>query len=124
MTSMIKGLAGVVIWTENLEGLSKFYRDTLGLVPHSVRPHYVSFKWDNMRLGIGSHSDVVGTSMDPLRIMVNLRVSDIHAEYERLSERGVNFLRAPELEHWDGWVCTFSDPDGNVIQLLQHDEGD
>ena len=119
---MIEGLAGVIIWTDHLEDLSKFYRDTLGLVPHSVQPHFVSFRWGNTRLGVGTHSDVVGTSIDPLRIMVNLRVGDIQAEHKRLIERGVNFIRPPELEHWGGWVCTFSDPDGNVIQLLQHDK--
>ena len=51
--------------------------------------------------------------------MVNLGVDDIHQEYEALRARGVEFMRPPELEHWGGWVCTFSDPDGNTIQLLQ-----
>ena len=51
--------------------------------------------------------------------MVNLGVKDIHAEHERLVSKGVEFTRPPEREHWGGWVATFSDPDGNTIQLLQ-----
>ena len=116
---MIEGVVGVIIWTEDLDRLVAFYRDTLGLTPHSVRPDFVSFKWGDMRLGIGKHSEVKGRSREPLRIMVNLGVDDIHEEYQRLRALGVQFVRPPEQEHWGGWVGTFSDPDGNTIQLMQ-----
>ena len=116
---MIEGVVGVAIWTEDLNALLPFYRDTLGLEPHSVRPDFVSFKWGGVRLGIGSHSEVRGKNAERYRVMVNLGVDDIHSEYEALRARGVEFIRPPELEHWGGWVCTFSDPDGNTLQLLQ-----
>ncbi|GIS67590.1 MAG: hypothetical protein CM1200mP6_06580 [Anaerolineaceae bacterium] len=35
--SMINGLAGLIIWTDNLEVLLDFYRDVLQLVPHSEK---------------------------------------------------------------------------------------
>ena len=41
---MIEGIVGVIVWTESLEPLLTFYRDTLGLTPHSVRADFVSFK--------------------------------------------------------------------------------
>ncbi len=116
---MIEGVVGVVIWTEDLEGMLGFYRDTLGLTPHSVRPRFVSFKWGGVRLGIGAHDRVSGKAKDPFRVMVNLGVADIHRECKRLSAIGVEFMRRPEREHWGGWVATFSDPDGNTIQLMQ-----
>ena len=116
---MIDGLAGVIVWTDDLHRLSAFYRDTLGLSPHSVRPHFVSFKWGSLRLGLGAHDEVSGRSRDPYRIMINLGVKDIHGRYEELRRRGVEFMRPPEREHWGGWVATFRDPDGNVLQLLQ-----
>ena len=116
---MIEGIAGVVIWTENLDRLLDFYRDTLGLTPHSVRPEFVAFSWGEMRLSIGKHSEVRGRTSEPHRIMVNLAVDDIQATYQALTARGVEFLRPPEREHWGGWVGTFADPDGNLLQLLQ-----
>jgi predicted enzyme related to lactoylglutathione lyase len=119
---MIEGVAGVIIWTDNLEGMLAFYRDTLGLRPHSTRPGFVAFKWGEVRLSIGMHSEVAGQTKEPHRIMVNLAVSDIHRAYEALSARGVKFLRPPEKEHWGGWVSTFADPDGNILQLLQQPE--
>ena len=119
--SIIKGLAGLIIWTDNLDVLSNFYRDVLQLVPHSVKPDFISFKWGDTRLNIGTHSDIKGLSKDQLRIMVNLRVKDVRAAYNNLQERGIDFIRLPEQENWGGWICTFSDPDGNIIQLVQDD---
>ena len=120
---MIRGLAGVIIWTDDLDSMVEFYLDTLGLTPHSVRPAFVSFKWGDVRLGIGTHAQVAGRSSDRYRVMVNLDVDDIHAEHERLAGAGVEFIRAPERERWGGWVCTFTDPDGNVLQLLEQPRG-
>ena len=116
---MITDVVGVIIWTDNLERLLRFYQDTLGLEPHSRHGDFVSFQWDKMRLGIGLHSSVTGQSKDPHRIMINLGTKEIHGLTQRLKERGVSFLREPEKEHWGGWVATFEDPDGNIIQLLQ-----
>ena len=119
---MILGLAGVIIWTDNLERLSSFYRETFGLVPHSVRPDFVAFSFGEVRLSLGKHSEVSGPSREPYRIMVNLGVEDIHAVAQRLKERGIGLIREPEREHWGGWVATFQDPDGNILQLLQQPE--
>ena len=116
---MIEGLAGVVIWTQNLDNLVSFYRNTLRLSPHSTRTDFVSFKWGKIRLAIGKHSLIEGKSKEPLRIMINLNVDDIHQAYKMLKSRGVTFIRPPQLEQWGGWVCTFSDPENNTIQLLQ-----
>jgi len=116
---MIEGVGGVVIWTGDLDRLLAFYRDTLGLTPHSVRPDFVAFKWGDVRLSLGSHSEVSGQAGDPYRVMINLGVDDIHEARRRLSGAGVEFIRPPEKEHWGGWVATFADPDGNMLQLLQ-----
>jgi predicted enzyme related to lactoylglutathione lyase len=51
--------------------------------------------------------------------MVNFAVDDIHAAHARLAAAGVTFTREPGQEPWGGWVATFSDPDGNTLQLLQ-----
>jgi predicted enzyme related to lactoylglutathione lyase len=50
--------------------------------------------------------------------MVDFTVDDCQAEYERLSGHGVEFIRAPSKED-DAVIATFSDPDGNVLQLFQ-----
>ena len=116
---MIKGIAGVIIWTANAERLARFYRDILDMEPVSQRDGFMAFQFGDLRLTITNHSEVKGDAKDPLRIMVNLAVDDIHSAYQRLLGKGVEFLREPEKEHWGGYVATFKDPDGNVLQLLQ-----
>ena len=117
----IGGLAGVLIWTEadRFGAMARFYRDVLGLTPRSDKADLVNFDWGGVRLSVGVHGRVRGTSRDPLRLMVNLTVADIRAAHERLSRAGVVFTRAPEREDWGGWVATFADPDSNVLQLMQ-----
>jgi catechol 2,3-dioxygenase-like lactoylglutathione lyase family enzyme len=127
MSDRISGLAGVVIWTtaERYPAMRAFYVDTLGLVPRSDRANFVSFvlslpgSGDDVRLNVSVHREVEGAAGDPLRIMLLLRVDDIQATSTRLRAQGVTFLREPEQEPWGGWIATFTDPDGNVVQLLQ-----
>ena len=119
---MIEGVAGVIIWTDSLERMVPFYRDRLGLEPHSLHPDFVAFSFGDVRLSLGLHSQISGVTREPHRIMVNLSVSDIHSVYRELTARGVEFVRPPEREHWGGWVATFRDPDGNLLQLLQQPE--
>ena len=117
---MVKGIAGVIIWTANVERLAGFYLGVLEMEPVSQRDGFIAFQFGEARLSISAHSQIDnGGAKDPLRIMVNFAVDDIHASYQRLRGKGVEFIREPEKEHWGGYVATFKDPDGNVLQLLQ-----
>ena len=116
---MIDGIAGVILWTDDLDKLKLFYINKLGLKPHSVQEGFIAFDFDGIRLSIGLHSAVKGDSKDPLRVMVNLGTNRIWAIYNKMVEDGVIFLRPPEVQHWGGMVATFEDPDGNVLQLMQ-----
>jgi predicted enzyme related to lactoylglutathione lyase len=120
---MITGVAGVIVWTDDLDRLFMFYRDMLGLTPYSVRPYFIAFRWGDMRLSLGKHRLVSGPARDPYRMMINLEVQDIHQMYTSLTRQGVSFLKPPTQEEWGGWVATFFDPDGNILQLLQQPSG-
>jgi predicted enzyme related to lactoylglutathione lyase len=50
-----------------------------------------------------------------------LTTDDVHAEYERLKARGVEFNEAPEQRPY-GIDSSFRDPSGNSIRLLQPSE--
>jgi predicted enzyme related to lactoylglutathione lyase len=117
----IDGLAGVLIWTEadRFSAMANFYRDKLGLTPRSSKSDFINFDWRGVRLSVGVHDRVRGTSREPLRIMLNLTVPDITAAHQRLTRAGVPFSREPTREEWGGWVATFTDPDGNILQLMQ-----
>jgi predicted enzyme related to lactoylglutathione lyase len=114
-----EGVIGVTVWTDDLERLLGFYRDTLGLRLRSRKGDWANFEWGSLRLNLGLHGGVKGRANDPYRIMITFGVSGIHDEYHRLKGQGVEFIRVPEQEHWGGWVATFLDPDGNILQMMQ-----
>jgi predicted enzyme related to lactoylglutathione lyase len=121
MSDAILGLSGVLVWTEaeRYPAMRAFYVETLGLTPRSDRERFVNFDRGAQRLTVSVHEGVTGAARDPLRLMINLDVDDIHSVAARLSANGVAFTRPPEQEPWGGWVATFADPDGNTLQLLQ-----
>ena len=116
---MVGDLIGVTVWTDDLERLVEFYRDTLGLALRGSHHGWANFAFGEMRLNLGLHDQVHGPSKDPYRVMLSFCVDNIQSEYGRLSEQGVEFIRVPEKEDWGGMVATFLDPDGNVLQLLE-----
>ena len=50
---------------------------------------------------------------------ITFLTDDILAEYERLRERGVKFMKPPKQMEWGEWLCQFHDPDGNEFDLKQ-----
>jgi lactoylglutathione lyase len=119
---MIKGVNSVLIWTEDMNKLAPFYRDTLGLKTTDMGEEFAVFELGGaQQLALGVHSEVKGKSKEPNRVMVNLDVDDIQAEYERLKAKGVQFLRPPSPEPADEGmiIATLQDPDGNTLQLFQ-----
>ena len=120
---MLENLSGIIVWTDNLKDLRNFYEQVFGLIPHSVREDFISYKWitgkTEIRFSIGVHSKVQGRSKDPFRTMINFDVADVSEISSKLKDHGTKFIREPELEHWGGIVATFEDPDGNIIQMLQ-----
>jgi len=120
--SAIGPVNGVLVWTsaERYEALAAFYRDVLALPVRTDRAGHLAFEWPGgMRLTLGVHALVDGPARDPHRMMVNLATADIAAAAAALRARGVRFVREPSPEPWGGWIATFADPDGNLVQLLQ-----
>ena len=48
-------------------------------------------------------------------------VADVDQTWQSLADRGVNFLKEPYDTPWGGRVALFSDPDGNILQLMSID---
>ena len=119
---MITGVIGLTLWTDDLDKMFHFYNDTMRLPLHARHDDFIAFEFGGVRefrFNLGLHGEVRGISRDPYRVMANFGVDDIDHEYQRLLKEGVEFIRPPEQEHWGGWVATFKDPDGNILQMLQ-----
>ena len=116
---MIKGLRTSSIWSEDLNNLLPFYRDTLGLKVSVETPGFVLLgDPGGATVALGTHSEVRGMAKEPQRHIVGLETDDVRAEHARLKSKGVEFLEDPQ----DGGqviFATFKDPEGNYLQLLQ-----
>ncbi len=117
---MLKRLTSATIWSQDLNNLLPFYRDTLGLKVGMQSERFVAFGEDEGGpiLGLGSHSEVKGKASDPYRHMVGFESEDLDADYRRLTAAGVEFIEQPT--EYDGMrIATMKDPEGNLVQLFQ-----
>jgi len=116
---MIKGLRMSSIWSEDLNNLLPFYRNTLGLKVGMETPGFVVLGDPNEpALALGTHSEVHGKTKDPARHIVGFDTDDIQGDCARLKAAGVEFVEEPN-EMGAGWIATFKDPEGNLVQLFQ-----
>lgn len=118
---MLKQFSGATIWSEDLNNLLPFYRDTLGLKVSMQAERFAALGEgeSGTMLGLGSHSEVKGRASDPYRHMVSFVSDDIDADYRRLSSAGVEFIEPP-TDYGEGMhIATLKDPEGNLVQLFQ-----
>lgn len=72
---------------------------------------------------IDAHSETSGPTKEPTRVLINMFVDDIEAEHARLEAQGVAFIRSLGREEWGGVFSTFTDPDGNYLQMAEFKAG-
>ena len=113
-------IAYVNVFVSDLERALEFYEAKLGLeLEHSAPEHgYASLSAGPVRLGLAvagaDQQDLLGRHSG-----VGLAVSDLEAEYTRLSGLGVTFTMPPSKQPWGGFMALAVDPDGNVFYLDQ-----
>jgi methylmalonyl-CoA/ethylmalonyl-CoA epimerase len=110
----------LLIPVEDLARAIAFYRDTLGLrFLFSAPPQMSFFQSGNVRLLVG-----VPEGDQPRRrgATVYFQVADIHAVFDTLAQRGVEFAATPHVVHRTAttelWLTEFRDPDGNHLALM------
>lgn len=116
---MVKRLNNITFPVSNLKETVDFYEKVLGLKKQFECPTYVIFDCGGVELAIepgGRKGKKEGLPY------VFLLVDDVDTEYQQLKEKGVKFKSKPEDVSWGGRVASLTDPDGNVLCLLQWKE--
>ena len=112
-------LNSVMIGTKQAKVLAAFYEKVLGQPAGMVDEEHGFYGWEAgaAYLSILHHSQMVGQTKDPGRIMFNFETPRVKEEYERIKALGGVVIAEPyELE--GGWIATLADPDGNYFQLV------
>jgi catechol 2,3-dioxygenase-like lactoylglutathione lyase family enzyme len=126
-------LGSVPVFVSDQERALEFYRDRLGLEVVLDIPYGPEFRWLALAERKGATEvilfrparSVVGDQQAEVEKRIGVwtgivfLTDDIERDYERLRERGVEFLTRPAAQPWGGWEAQFSDPDGNRYHLAQ-----
>jgi predicted enzyme related to lactoylglutathione lyase len=110
----------VNVTSEDPHGLTKFYKEVVGLPPNPNIGEEAFLVSENASFVIDGHSDIKGPTKEPARVLISFFVDDLKAEQARLKEQGVKFIREEGKEYWGGTISTFLDPDGNYIQIMEY----
>jgi lactoylglutathione lyase len=113
---MLQDLAYTIVYVDDVEKSTAFYRDVLGIpLEYSVNG-WTQFKSNGASLVLHPKTDA--SSAPGGRVRMTFRVLDIDGIYRNLSERGVSFLAPPATASF-GKHATLFDPDGNAIDLIE-----
>jgi catechol 2,3-dioxygenase-like lactoylglutathione lyase family enzyme len=119
---MIKSVWCITFYVSNLEKASRFYEKTLGLEKKYEFASYVGFQCGNLEIGLIPKTEKQKTSVGTSP-SVEFLVDDIDKTYKELKTKGVNFIKELHNETWGGREAAFTDPDGNVLEIVQIDWG-
>jgi catechol 2,3-dioxygenase-like lactoylglutathione lyase family enzyme len=135
---MIK-ISTAQLWVHDQDEALAFYTQKLGFVVHAdvTLPEMGNFRW--LTVGPPGQPDIAivlmaipgppvmdAATADQVRDLmakgfagtIFLTTEDVHADYEQLKSRGVEFVEQPEERPY-GIDSAFRDPSGNNIRLTQ-----
>ena len=117
---MIKTVWCITFYVSNLEKAAKFYEEILGLEKKYEYPNYVGFECGGVEIGLIPKLKE-REKVNPSSPSVEFLVDDVEKFYNELKNKGVKFVKELHEEPWGGRQATFTDPDDNVLEIVQID---
>ncbi|MBI3972946.1 MAG: VOC family protein [Chloroflexi bacterium] len=125
---MITRIRFVPVTASRFDDAVRFYRDTLGIpvlrevVLHGKPPWYeLGTAVDDAQFVVAGKG-ATGAATEPGGVAIVLESDNLHADYEALQAKGVQFDGPPVEEEWRGLFATFRGPDGVRLALWQPPE--
>jgi catechol 2,3-dioxygenase-like lactoylglutathione lyase family enzyme len=115
---MIRTVWGITFYVSDLKRAAKFYEEILGLEKKYEYSSYVGFECGGIEIGLipkpkGKVSTVYALPS------VEFLVDNVDKAYAELKSKGVKFIKELHDEPWGGRQATFTDPDGNTLEITQ-----
>jgi predicted enzyme related to lactoylglutathione lyase len=111
MTST-QGIKTVLHPVADLEKAKATYIALLGMEPTADSPYYVGFEAEGQQIGLVPNSDMTSP-------IAYWHVDDIEGKLAEVTAAGGALKEAPKDVGGGRLVATFTDPDGNVLGLIQ-----
>ncbi len=115
---MIKTVWCITFYVSNLEKAAEFYEETLGLEKKYEYSSYVGFECGGVEIGL-ILKVTEGQKVSPASPSVEFLVDDVEKVYKELKNKGVKLFKELHEETWGGKQATFTDPDGNILEIAQ-----
>jgi predicted enzyme related to lactoylglutathione lyase len=109
------GIKTVLSPVTDLEAAKAVYTALLGVPPQVEAPYYVGFDTEGQHIGLVPGGEQQGMATTT----VYWHVPDIEAKLAEVTAAGATVKDAPREVGGGRLVATFTDPDGNVLGLVQ-----
>ncbi|MEM3788783.1 MAG: VOC family protein [Candidatus Bathyarchaeia archaeon] len=107
----------ITFYVSDLRKATQFYEGALGLEKKYEYSSYVGFECGGVEIGlIPKLKKGERASLSP---SVEFLVDDVEKFYNELKSKGVKFVKELHEEPWGGKQATFTDPDGNILEIVQ-----
>ena len=117
-------LVSIRIITDDLDRLVAFYEHVTGHCAVRYLPVFAEIVLPSFTLAIG-HTETTrlfgeGSALpaENRSVIIEFRVVDVDAEYNRLTATIDDWVRAPTPMPWGNRSILFRDPDGNLVNLF------
>jgi predicted enzyme related to lactoylglutathione lyase len=110
-----EGIKTVLHPVTDLEKAKPVYAALLGIAPQADAPYYVGFELAGQHIGLVPS----GGPQDMTSPVAYWHVADIEAKVAEVTAAGATVKDAPRDVGGGRLVATVTDPDGNVLGLLQ-----
>jgi predicted enzyme related to lactoylglutathione lyase len=114
--SSTQGIKTVLHPVTDLEKAKPVYTALLGMAPQADSPYYVGFEAEGQQIGLVPGG---GGPQDMTSPVAFWHVADIEAKLAEVTAAGANLKEAAHDVGGGRLVATFTDPDGNVLGLIQ-----
>jgi catechol 2,3-dioxygenase-like lactoylglutathione lyase family enzyme len=123
-------LVSIRIITDHLEEMAGFYERITGVTAVRYLPVFAELSLPSFTLAIGHTQTTRLFGDDSARpaenrsVIIEFRVDDVDAEYERLASVIEEWVQQPTTMPWGNRSILFRDPDGNLVNLFTPVTGD
>jgi predicted enzyme related to lactoylglutathione lyase len=113
-----QGIKTVLHPVTDLAAAKAVYTALLGIEPQADAPYYVGYDVEGQHIGLVPNGGPQGMTSP----VAYWHVSDIEAKLAEVTAAGAAVKEAPRNVGGGRLVATFTDPDGNVLGLVQDPE--
>lgn len=127
MITGLNALEVITLFVEDLPATRRFYEAVFGQPLVFEDAVSAAYRFDNLIINLLQTSEA-GEVVEPrpvalatagARMLLTIKVSDVDATCQALSDQGVALLNGPIDRPWGRRTAAFADPAGNVWEIAQ-----